>query len=367
MSHKGQKQGIFSADGGSLTQIKIHNKLVGEGEPIFVIAEGGVNHNGSVALATQLIDAALEAGADAIKFQTFKADKIVSRRADTTRHQKGKSDSPTSQYKLLKRLELTDGDLRSLFRYAREREIICLSSPYDESSVDLLDELNVPAYKIGSSEITNLPLLQYIASKKRPIILSSGMATLGEIEGALNTMTAEGARDVILMHCVSEYPAATKDLNLQLIRTLRETFKIPTGFSDHTLSTNIPIAAVACGACALEKHLTLDTNLPGPDHKASLNPVDFKQMVENIRSGEAALGDGVKRLTPGELEAQALLRTSLTAKRFISARTRITRDMIEIKRPGTGIQPKYVASIIGKTAIRDIEQDTTITWEIIGY
>ncbi len=350
-----------------MKQVKIRNKLVGEGVPTFIIAEGGVNHNGSVELATHLVDAALEAGADAIKFQTFKTDKIVTRRAETTRHQKEKSDSLTSQYEFLKRLELADDDLQTLFNYARERGMICLSTPYDESSVDLLDELEVPAFKVGSSEITNLPLLEHIASKERPILLSSGMSALGEIEDALNTITAEGARDVILMHCVSEYPAAIRDLNLRLIRTLTEAFRIPTGFSDHTLSTNIPVAAVTCGACALEKHLTLDTNLPGPDQKASLNPVDFQRMVENIRDAEAALGDGVKRLTPGEREAQALLRRSLTAKRFISARTRIARDMIEIKRPGTGILPKYIASVLGKTAIRDIEQDTTITWEMIRY
>ena len=263
-------------------KLKIGDKLIGEEEPCFIIAEAGVNHNGSVELAKKLIDAAKDAGADAVKFQTFKAESVVVKDAQKAEYQK-ETTGEGSQYEMIKKLELTEEDFRELADYAKEKDIMFLSSPFDKESVDLLNELDVPAFKVGSGEITNLPLLRYIAKKEKPIILSTGMSTLGEIEEALDVIRSEGVEDIILLHCVSNYPARIEDVNLRALGTLKQAFKLPVGFSDHTLGITAPIAAVALGACVIEKHFTLDRNLPGPDHKASLEPEELKEMAKAIR------------------------------------------------------------------------------------
>ena len=339
------------------------NKLIGEGKPCFIIAEAGVNHNGSLELAKKLIDAAKDARADAVKFQTFKAENVVIKNARKAEYQKIAKEE--SQYEMLKKLELTEEDFRELADYAKKKNILFLSSPFDKESVDLLYELDMPAFKVASGEITNFPLLRYIAKKAKPIILSTGMSTLGEVEEALNVIRSEGAEDVILLHCVSNYPARMEDVNLRAMETLKQAFKIPVGFSDHTLGITASIAAVALGACVIEKHFTLDRNLPGPDHKASLEPDELKEMVKAIRDVENVLGGGIKRPTTNEEEIKKIARRSVIAKIDISEGTVITEDMLDVKRPGTGIEPKYFDLIIGMRAKKDIKKSDIVTWKMI--
>jgi len=346
-------------------KLKIGDKLIGEEEPCFIIAEAGVNHNGSVELAKKLIDAAKDAGADAVKFQTFKAENVVVKDAQKAEYQK-ETTGEGSQYEMIKKLELTEEGFRELADYAEKKDIMFLSSPFDKESVDLLYELDVPAFKVGSGEITNFPLLRYIAKKRKPIILSTGMSTLGEIEEALDVIRSEGVEDIILLHCVSNYPARIEDVNLRAIETLKQAFKLPVGFSDHTLGIIVPIAAVALGACVIEKHFTLDRNLPGPDHRASLEPDELKEMVKAIREVEKALGNGIKKPTKEEEKIKKVARKSIVAKVDISKGAIITEDMLDVKRPGTGIEPKYLKFIIGRKAKEDIKKDDVIRFEMIG-
>ena len=342
-------------------KVQIGDRLIGDGEPCFIVAEIGVNHNGNVKLAKKLIDEATKAGVDAVKFQTFKAENVVTQRAGKAEYQKTSEEE--SQHKMLKRLELSEEDFKELAHYAKEKNIMFLSSPFDKESVDLLYELDVPAFKIGSGEITNFPLLKYIAKKGKPIILSTGMATLGEVEEAVKIIRSNGAEDIVLLHCVTSYPAKVEDVNLRAIKTLECAFKLPVGFSDHTLEITIPIAAVAFGAAVIEKHFTLDRNLPGPDHRASLEPHELREMVKAIRDVEKALGDGIKKPTPEEEKIKKVLRKSIVAKKDMPKGTIITRDMVGIKRPGTGIPPKYIKKIIGAKVKEDIGKDEIIRWD----
>lgn len=345
-----------------MKKVRIGNRLIGEGEQCFIIAEAGVNHNGEIKLAKKLIEVAKNAGADAIKFQTFKAENLVIKKAEKAEYQKDTTEEGT-QYEMIKSLELSEKEFRELANYAEKRDIMFLSSPFDKESVDLLDRLDVPAFKIGSGEITNFPLLKYIAKRRKPIILSTGMATLGEVEEALNIIRSEGVDDVILLHCVSNYPAKIEDVNLRAMETLKQAFKLPIGFSDHTLGITAPIAAVALGACVIEKHFTLDRNLPGPDHKASLEPDELKEMVKAIRDTEKALGDGIKKPTKEEEEIKKIARKSIIAKVEIPKGTIITEEMLDVKRPGTGIKPKYMGIVIGSRAKTEIRPNEQITFE----
>jgi N-acetylneuraminate synthase/N,N'-diacetyllegionaminate synthase len=345
--------------------IRIGDRLIGKEEPCFIIAEAGVNHNGSIELAKKLIDAAKEAGADAVKFQTFKAENVVVKNVEKAEYQKKSTNSRESQYEMIKNLELSEYDFKKLADYAKEKEIMFLSSPFDKESVDLLYELDVPAFKIGSGEITNFPLLKHIARKGKPVILSTGMSTLGEVEEALNVIRSEGVEDVILLQCVSNYPTRIEDINLRAMGTLKQAFKVPVGLSDHTLGIIVPIAAVALGACVLEKHFTLDRNLPGPDHKASLEPDELKEMVNAIRDVEKALGKGIKRPTADEEEIKKAARRSVVAKVDIPEGAVITEDMLDVKRPGTGIEPRYMEGVIGKIAEINIKKEDLITWEMV--
>ena len=344
-----------------MIHVKIADKIIGEDEPCFIIAEAGVNHNGDIELAKELIDAARNAGADAVKFQTFKAEKVVTQNAEKAEYQKETTEKG-SQYEMIKKLELTEEDFNDLANYTNKKNIVFLSSPFDKESVDLLDEINVPVFKVASGEITNFPLLTHIAKKEKPIIVSTGMTTLGEVEEALNVVRSEGVKEILLLHCVSDYPAKMKDVNLRAMETLKHAFKLPVGFSDHTLGITVPIAAVALGACVIEKHFTLDKNLPGPDHKASLEPNELKEMVKAIRNVEKALGDGIKRPTNNEDEVKGVVRRSIVAKVDIPDGTIITEDMIEVKRPATGIEPKYMKMVVGKRAKINIKKDDLIAW-----
>jgi len=336
--------------------------LVGDGEPVFVVAEAGVNHNGSISLGKKLVDAAKKAEADAVKFQTFKTEKVVTKYAKKADYQK-LAGPDESQYEMLKKLELKHEEFAELSNYAKKKDIIFLSSAFDKESVDLLDNLGVPAFKVASGEIVNFPLLRHIARKKKPIILSTGMSAIEEIGDALEVIGKEGAKEIILLHCVTSYPARIEDANLKTIQTLRKRFKLPVGFSDHTLGITVPVAAAALGAVLIEKHFTLDKKLPGPDHKASLEPDELKEMIAAIKDAKKALGTGIRRLTKEEKKIKNLVRRSVVAKANIPKGTIITEDMLDTKRPGSGIDPRHMNLIIGKRAKKNIAADELITFE----
>ncbi|MEE9399519.1 MAG: N-acetylneuraminate synthase [Dehalococcoidales bacterium] len=349
-----------------LERVRIGDRLVGEGEPCLIIAEVGVNHNGDVTLARKLIDVAKDTGADAVKFQTFDAEALVTRNASKAGYQKETTGAEESQFDMLKRLELTEDDFIGLFDYAREQGLVFLSSAFDNGSVELLNRLGVIAFKVPSGEITNFPLLKYIARKKKPVILSTGMSTMSEVEEALEIFRNDGLTDIILLHCVTSYPAEVEEINLKAMTTLRNAFDLPVGLSDHTLGITVPIAAVAMGACIIEKHFTLDKSLPGPDQRASLEPQELKEMVKAIRDVEEALGDGVKRPTEEEEENKLAARRSIVARMDIPEGTIITEEMLTVKRPGTGLEPKYLEKIVGKVAREAIEQGESVALSKVG-
>lgn len=348
-----------------LNIINIAEKKIGLKNPCFIIAEAGVNHNGDITLAKRLIDAALNAGADAVKFQTFKADALVTFSAEKAEYQIKNTGTEESQYQMIKHLELSDQELQELFFYSQSIGIIFLSTPFDEGSVDLLDELGVPAFKIPSGEITNIPLLKKIAEKKKPIILSTGMATLGEVEESVVSLHQYGAKEIILLHCTTSYPAPINSVNLLAMETLHNAFKVPVGYSDHTQGITIPVAAVALGACVLEKHFTIDRNLPGPDHQSSLEPDELKAMVQAIRDVECAFGNGVKFPSKEEEIIKKVVRKSIVAISDINAGDFILPNHIAIKRPGTGIEPKNFKFLVGKRAKNVILKDQVIMWDMI--
>ena len=345
--------------------IKIGKKSIGPEDPCFIIAEAGVNHNGDITLAKKLIDVAVEAGADAVKFQTFKTENVVTPTAEKAEYQKATTGATESQYEMIKRLELSETDFWELSEYAKGAGIIFLSTPFDEESVDLLDQIGVPAFKIPSGEITNYPLLKKIAQKSKPIILSTGMATLGEVEGALNHLKMHGAEEIVLLHCTTSYPAPIASVNLRAMETLRCAFRVPVGYSDHTEGITIPIAAAAMGARAIEKHFTLDRTLPGPDHRASLEPGELAAMVKAVRDVELARGSGVKCPTEEEEVIKRVARKSVVAKRDIRAGDILTEGDLAIKRPGTGIEPKYFDAVVRRRAKVSIQRDQVIRWDMI--
>jgi len=344
---------------GQMSTIKIEGRLIGAGQPCYLIAEGGVNHNGDIEIAKRLVDEAKAAAADAIKFQSFSADAIATLECPKASYQ---SKEVGTQRAMLKRLEIDAKGLAEIRAYAKRRRITLLSSPFDLASADIVDEAGIPAFKIGSGEITNLPLLARVASKGKPVIMSTGMATLGEIETAIGVLKKAGAKEVSLMHCVSEYPANPKDANLLLVKTLEDCFAVPIGFSDHTIGFYLPLAAVTLGACMVEKHLTLDRKMKGPDHKASMEPSEFKEMARAIREVESALGDGVKRLTAGERANREVVRKSIVAKVRIPAGKKITSAMLTTNRPGTGIPPTNIDLLVGSVARIDIDADHMMDW-----
>lgn len=355
-------------------------------DSVYIIAEAGVNHNGSLELAKKLIDVAVDAGADAVKFQTFKADTLVSKKAEKADYQRQTTSADESQYEMIKKLELDEEAHRLLIDYCKKAGIQFLSTPFDLASVDLLARtFDLPCIKIPSGEITNGPLLLKIARTGKPVILSTGMSTLGEIEQALGVLafgyldehrspSMEAFQDayrssvgqemlashVRLLHCTTEYPAPFAEVNLRAMDTLRRAFGLPVGFSDHTPGIAVPIAAVARGAQIVEKHFTLDHNLPGPDHRASLEPKELQKMVCSIRQVETALGGAIKVPGPSEMKNLAVARKCLVAKRNIAVGEVFTEANITIKRPGNGISPLRFWEILGRKAIRDFATDEAI-------
>lgn len=344
---------------------RVGPRRVGPGHSVLVIAEAGVNHNGDVALAERLVDAAAAAGADAVKFQTWVTEKLVLPGAEMAEYQVRHTGTRESQFAMLKRLELSYDDFRRLQEHARRRGILFLSTPDEEESSDFLDSLGVPAFKIGSGELTNLPYLAHLARKARPLILSTGMADLDEVRAAVDTIRANGNPPLAILHCVSNYPTDPGDCNLTAMRTLREAFAVPVGFSDHTVGLAIPLAAVALGACIIEKHFTLDRALPGPDQAASSTPDEFRALIQGIRAIEAALGDGLKAPRPDELPTRALVRKSLVARSTIPAGIRIEASMLAALRPGTGIPPSALPSVVGHRTRRSIAAGELITWDML--
>jgi N,N'-diacetyllegionaminate synthase len=328
-----------------------------ENAPVFIIAEAGVNHNGSIALAKQLIDVAAKAGADAVKFQTFNAEDVVSTDAPKAEYQKKTTGASESQLDMIKKLELSKADHTELMEYSKQKGIMFLSTPFDNRSVDLLVELVVPLIKISSGEITNHPFLKHIAVKGLPIILSTGMSTLDEVAEAVSVIKKAGCKDLTLLHCTSNYPARVEDCNLLAIKTMADAFDVPVGYSDHTPGIYVSLAATAMGACVIEKHFTLDKNLPGPDHKASLEPAELEEMIRGIRLVEKARGSSRKAPVESELEVRDVARRSIVAKVVIPAGTVITEDMLAFKRPGTGIAPKDSTMLIGEITTQDINKD----------
>lgn len=327
---------------------------------VLIIAEAGVNHNGSLELAKELIDAAHNAGADIIKFQTFKAEKIVLQSATKAEYQIKETGSEESQYQMLKRLELSESDFTQLQEYCKSVGITFLSTPFDFDSIAFLEGLDLPFWKLPSGEITNLPYLKKIAETGRDIVLSTGMSTMDEIRTALEILQSNGAGKISLLHCNTEYPTPMKDVNLLAMKSIEREFGLVTGYSDHTKGIEVPIAAVALGAQIIEKHFTLDTNMPGPDHKASLDPLEFAEMVKAIRNIESALGDGIKRPSESEAKNISLVRKSIVASRPISAGETFTEENLTVKRPGTGLSPLHWFEILGTIATRDYETDEMV-------
>ncbi len=330
---------------------------------VFIIAEAGVNHNGRLDLAYQLIDVAKDARADAVKFQTAKAENVVSKFADKAEYQKKTTGSNESQFEMIKKLEISFEDFAKLKKYCDKREIMFLSTPFDHQSIDFLYDL-VDIYKIPSGEIINYPYLKHIAAKNKPLIMSTGMANLGEVEEAINTIRAINSKaNISLLHCTTNYPTPYEEVNLKAIQTLAVAFKLPVGYSDHTLGIEVPVAAVAIGAKIIEKHFTLDKKLSGPDHKASLEPSELKEMVKAIRNIEIALGNGIKKPNKSEIEIMKVARRSLIATKDIRVGEIIKESDIAIKRPGTGILPKFKDIVIGMKLINDVRQDEPFRWE----
>jgi N,N'-diacetyllegionaminate synthase len=339
---------------------------IGTGRQCFIIAEAGVNHGGSVARALELIDIAADAGANAVKFQTFDADRLALRNAPKAAYQIEATGSIESQHAMLKRLELTWAEYRMLAERCRAKSVLFLSTPFDEQSADLLDSLDVAAFKTASGELTNLGFLGHVARKRKPMIVSTGMATLGEVEAAVMEIRDAGASRFALLHCVSNYPAAAKDVNLRAMKTLGLAFGAPVGYSDHTAGLEVAFASVALGACVLEKHFTLDRTLPGPDHAASLEPDELAQLVRGIRSIEAARGDGRKVPSASEAATAAVARKSLVTTRYISSGERLTDDDLVTKRPGTGLAPALRSQVLGRSARVPIPEGTLLALEMLS-
>lgn len=329
---------------------------------VLIIAEAGVNHNGDLVLAKQLVDVAAEAGADLVKFQTFNANRLATRSAQKADYQNQTTDSKESQYEMLRRLELTPEMHKKLIAHCAARNIGFFSTGFDIESVDLLVSLGQDRFKIPSGEITNLPYLRHIGKFGKAVILSSGMATMGETEAAIDVIEKAGTprTNITVLHCTTEYPTPIPEVNLRAMQSIHTAFGVAVGYSDHTYGIEVAIAAVAMGATVIEKHFTLDRNLPGPDHKASLVPEELKAMVSAIRNVEIALGDGVKRLTASEAKNKPVARKSLVANRVIKLGEVFTAENITAKRPGTGISPMRWDEIVGHTAPRDFVADELI-------
>jgi len=349
----------------TMKTVDLGERAVGQGQPAFVIAEAGVNHNGDLATACGLVDAAVAAGADAVKFQTFNAELVASIGAPKAAYQLRTTDARESQLEMLKKLELSPQAHQELMDRCRQRGILFMSSPFDAASADLLEQVGVSVFKIASGEVTNLPLLKHVSGKGLPVILSTGMSDLSEVDEAIRVMRETGNERIVLLHCVSCYPAEAADSNLRAMGTMEREFGVPVGFSDHTTGIEVSLAAIALGACVIEKHLTLDRSMPGPDHCASLVPAEFAALARGVRTVESALGHGRKEPAAAEDDTMAVARRSLVAASDILEGTRLTEEMIAVKRPGTGLAPRELPRLVGRTARVPISAGTLLELDML--
>ena len=346
--------------------IMISDREVGKNNTSFVVADAGSNHNGDLERAKELIDVAARAKVDAVKFQSFLADNLTMPLRGQKIEDEGKQKAFNDRwYKILKKLELPREWHKELQEYSRKQGLIFLSSCFDEEGADFLDELGVPAFKIASIDLTNIPLIKHVAKKMKPIIISSGLGTLGEIEEAVEAVQSEGNDQLVLLHSVSYYPALVQDANLLTMKTISDAFQVPVGYSDHTFGIFVAIGSAALGACIIEKHFTLDRRLPGAQHKYAAEPDDLRWMTRGIRDVNNALGSPIKRPVERELQERKFGRRSIVAKTGIPYGTVIDKDMIALIAHGEGIQPKYVDIAMGRTAKVDIEAGDLITWDMI--
>lgn len=353
-------------------KVRIEDKYIGEGEPVFIIAEAGVNHNGNIEMGKKLIEVASECGADAVKFQTFKAENIITKDAPKARYHIETIGNEESWFALLKSQELNDNAHKILIEHCKKHNIIFLSTPYDKESADLLEKYNVPAYKIASTDANNIPLLKHIAKKNKPIIFSTGMCTIEEVKESVNAILENpsfASNQLIVLHCSADYPAKIRDANIRVIETLKKEFQdtkgIPIGYSNHVLGKDTVLAAVAKEAHVIEMHITLDKTLHGPDHRASYKPEELKDIIESIRKTETALGSKEKFLSSAESENRKKLMKSVVAEADIETGDILTEENIAVKRPGTGIPPKYYYDLIGKKTKTDIKFDEVITFNMV--
>ena len=346
-----------------LKALEISGRKVGKDNPCFIIAEAGVNHNGSLELALRLVDGAVKAGADAVKFQTFNTEKMISPTAAKAEYQKRNTKETESQFEMAKQMELNHEEFQVIALRCKEKGITFMSTPFEEDSADFLETIGIAAYKMASGELTNLPFLAHVARKRKPMIVSTGMADLQEVKTAVRTIRSSGNTNLILLHCTSNYPTPPEDVNLKAMKTLANTFNVPVGYSDHTAGIEVAIAAVALGACVIEKHFTLDHNLPGPDQKASLDIRDFIKLVESIRKIEKAFGTGAKEPTKSEISMAKVVRKSLHVKRDLSQGHSLGPEDIVAMRPGTGISPALIDQILGRKLNKAIRSGTILKEE----
>lgn len=327
---------------------------------VFIIAEAGVNHNGDINIAKKLVDVAKDAGVDAIKFQTFISEKVVSINAPKAEYQNKNTSSKETQLDMVKKLELSFDEFIELNEYCKKKNIEFLSTAFDFDSIDFLSGLNMKRWKVPSGDITNLPYLIKIAKLEKPIILSTGMSTMDDIKSAISILKENGSQEITILHCTTEYPTPFSDVNLKAMNTIKNQFGFAVGYSDHTKGIEVPIAAVSLGATVIEKHFTLDRNMEGPDHKASLEPNELKIMVDSIRNIEVALGDGEKRIAESERKNMLIARKSIIAKINIEKGEILTEKNLTVKRPGNGISPMNWYQVIGKKAVKDFKEDELI-------
>jgi N,N'-diacetyllegionaminate synthase len=344
--------------------IQIGTKHIGEKHPCFLIAEAGVNHNGKLAIAKKLVDVAVSAKADAVKFQTFKAEGVVTDDTGIASYARKNIGKNLTQLEMIKRYELNYKEFKELKRYCDTKKILFLSTPHSFDAIDFLEDL-VPAYKFGSGDLTNIPALQYASRKHKPLLVGTGMATLAEVRTALRAMYASGNHQIIMLHCTTNYPCPLNEVNLRAMLTMQNTLNCLVGYSDHTLGITVPVMAATLGAVVIEKHFTLDKSLSGPDHKASLSPEELTLMVSSIRNVEDALGSYAKKPTPSEREILKLVRKSIVAQQTIKKGVIVRRNMLDIKRPGTGLSPIHLQHIMGKKTKKLIRKNELIRLNMV--
>ena len=345
-----------------MKSLKIGKRNIGERAPVFIIAEAGVNHNGSVALAKKLVDAAKKTGADAVKFQNFKPEEVVTSKVGMAAYQKRNTGKSQSQLEMIRVFALTSGDFREIAAYCKKKGILFLSTPHGGfDSVDLLAELHVAAFKFGSGDLTNLPVLKYAAQFKKPMIISTGMANMAEITEAAAIIRSAGNSQIIIMQCTTDYPTSPHEVNLRAMETISKGIGAIMGFSDHTLGSHASTMAVALGTRVIEKHLTLDKKMPGPDHKASSDPKEFTAFVKALREAELMLGSATKRPSASEKQYMPIVRKSVVARVAIKKGEKFTEHNLGVKRPGTGLHPRFYFKLMGKCAKRDMPQDELLS------